>query len=265
MRRNEEFMPMRRDRGNDLSPWYEGGGSGSSFFGSSPWQMMRRMQEDMDRMFGQFFGGQSGFGGAMTPQGQQTGVQAWAPNADISQDDKEWRVEVDLPGVKKEDIHAEVRDQHLFIRAEMRQEEQPQGSQPQGSQPQGSQPQGAQTQGSQPQQRQYFHRERRYGYFQRVLSLPENVDEQNVSCDFRDGVLTIHLPKTQQAIQQGRRIPIGTGETQQRYGEAQRAPDYAGRAPERGRTEAREPAMAGARGGEASSPPENQTNPEKKA
>jgi len=266
MRRNEDLMPMRRERGSDLSPWYEGGGFGSSFFGSSPWQMMRRMQEDMDRVFSQLFGGSGGFG-ATAPAGQQTNLQQWAPSVDISQNDKEWCVEVDLPGVKKEDIHAEVRDHHLFLRAEMRQEEQSPGSQAQGGQPQGNQPQGSQAQGSQPQQRQYFHRERRYGYLQRVLPLPENIDEENVSCDFRDGVLTIHLPKTQQALQQGRRIPVGTGETQPRYGKTQRPPEYTGTAPERGRREEREPAMAGSRGGEASSPPENpqnQQNPQNK-
>jgi len=242
MRRNEDQMPMRRERGSDLAPWYEGGGFGSSFFGSSPWQMMRRMQDDMDRMFSQFFGG-SGGGGAMAPAGQQGSLQQWAPNVDISQNDQEWCVEVDLPGVKKEDIHAEVRDHHLFLRAEMRQEESSQDRPAQGSP----------AQANQPGQRQYHHRERRYGYFQRVLPLPENIDEAKVSCDFRDGVLTIHLPKTPQALQQGRRIPVGTGDTQ-------RAPEQAGRMPERERQEDREPAMAGARGGEASSPQENPGN-----
>jgi len=209
MRRNEEFMPMRRDRGSDLSPWSQGGGFGTSSFGASPWQMMRRMQEDMDRIFGQFFGDQGGFGGALAPFGQQTGMQQWAPSVDISQDDKEWRVEVDLPGVRREDIHSEIQDHHLIVRAEMRQEEQPKGGQ-QGGQAQGQQGQ----QSQQGQQRQYAHRERRYGYFQRVLPLPENVDEENVRCEFRDGVLTVHLPKMQQIPPRGRRIPVGEGSTQ---------------------------------------------------
>jgi HSP20 family protein len=203
MRRNEEYIPARRGLGSDISPWSSGGGQGSSFLGASPWQTMRRMQEDMDRIFSQFFGGQGGLGGASIQPGTQTGMQQWAPSVDISQTDKEWCIEVDLPGVKREDITTEIQDHHLFIRAEMRQEEQTPTGQQQ-SQQQG-QPQG---------QRQFAHRERRYGLFQRVLPLPENADEENVRCQFQNGVLTIHLPKLAQMPSRGRRIPIGEGAQQ---------------------------------------------------
>lgn len=246
MRRNEEYMPARRER--DFTPMSSYGGAGQSFFGTSPWQMMRRMQEDMDRVFGQFFGGSAGFGGWPATTSQQQGIQTWTPSVDISQDDKEWRIEADLPGVRKEDVHAEVRDGYLVISAEMRQEDQPQAGQAQGTQTQQGQQQGAQgqqsiqgqqqsPQGQQSQQRQYAHRERRYGYFQRVLALPDNVDEEHIRCEFNNGVLTVHVPKTEQRAPQGRRIPIGAGEAQQGHGQSRQE----------------QPAMAGAKGGEASS------------
>jgi HSP20 family protein len=251
MRRNEEYMPARRER--DLSPMSPFGGSGQSFFGTSPWQMMRRMQEDMDRVFSQFFGGSAGSGGWPAATGQQQGMQVWTPSVDISQDDKEWRIEADLPGARKEDVHVEVRDGYLVISAEMRQGDQPQGGQTQGTpatqgQQQGTQGQQpgmqgqqqgmqGQQQGTQGQQRQYAHRERRYGYFQRVLALPDNVDEENIRCEFNNGVLNVHVPKVEPRAPQGRRIPIGASEAQQGNGP--------------GRQEQR--AMAGAKGGEAAS------------
>src|SRR5579862_4638861 len=91
-----------------------------SFFNASPWQVMRRMQEDMDRAFGTMFvPGRSGLGGS-TGQGMQT----WTPTVDISQTDNEYCVEVDLPGVNKDSINVDVQDHELRIRAEMRQDNQ---------------------------------------------------------------------------------------------------------------------------------------------
>jgi len=183
--------------------------------------MMRRMQEEMDRVFGQFF--EEPFGSDWLPAAsEQPGVmQAWAPNLDISQTDKEWLIEVDLPGVKQDDIDIQVRDRSLFVSAEMKSEESSPGYEAQaqaGEQPQGN---GSKTQQSQQQgqQRQYERRERRYGYFERQLPLPENVKEDQISCEFKNGVLLIHLPKSEQAVQQGRKIPIGQGESNKALGQ----------------------------------------------
>jgi hypothetical protein len=129
--------------------------------------------------------------------------------------------------VKPDDIDIQVRDNYLIVRAEMRQEPEPEGER------------GREPKGQEGQQRQYLHRERRYGYFERTFPLPENVDNEKISCNFEQGVLTIHLPKTEQARQQGRRIPIMEETSQARGGD--------------GRTEGRELAGAGRKGGEAES------------
>jgi len=147
--------------------------------------MMRRMQEDLDRMFGELFGGEAGTGAAAAAG--ETGLR-WAPQMDVSESDREWCVEAELPGVDRNDIHVQLENHHLVLRAETRQET---GSPSNGEA-----------------ERQYHHRERRYGYFQRVIPLPENVNEEQVSCEFRDGVLTVHLPKTQQGRTAARRVPI---------------------------------------------------------
>lgn len=195
MRRNDNF-PVRREPDWDLAPWTETSGFfPSSFFGGSPWQMLRRMQEDMDRAFSQVLSGQFGEGRGAGPSQPQ-----WSPSIDVSETPTEWCIEADLPGARKDDIHVHVHNHQLHLRAEMRQgQETPPGGQQGGSE----------------QQRQYYRRERRYGFIERVMPLPRNVDEENVRCELRDGVLRIHLPKAQQATPQGRRIPIGEGETTQ--------------------------------------------------
>ena len=181
---NEDFLPVPRKRERDLSrraeddwlsPW--------GFAGASPWQMMRRMQEDMDRVFDRFLSGSFGDLGAATQA-----LQQWSPSMDISEDAGGWRVEVDLPGVRQEDIDIQIQDRRLLLRAEMRQEEAPEQSE---------------------QERQYHRRERRFGYFERVLPLPQNADEDNIRCEFRDGVLTCYIPRREQVAPQVRRIPIG--------------------------------------------------------
>jgi len=199
MRRNDDIFPVRRAGDWNLAPGTETGGFLTAPFSTgSPWQMLRRMQEDMDRLFSQFFEGPAGTGTALAGLQQQ-----WSPSIDVSEGPNEWRIEADLPGVKKDDIHVHVQNHQLHLRADMRQrEETPQGGQTQGGQAQGGE-----------QQRQYYRRERRYGFLERVMPLPPNADEENIRCELRDGVLRIHLPKVQPAAPQGRRIPIGEGET----------------------------------------------------
>jgi len=196
-------------RSGDWDPWNPG-----SFLSMSPFQMMRRMQEDMDRIFSQFFTGggsesmgSSASGGGMQPMGM------FQPRVDVSEDDREYCIEVDLPGIPEDQIDVQVFDHTLRLRAEMRQEQdQPQGASSGATAGGGQQGMTSSSgpQQMQQQQRQYLRRERRYGYFERTLSLPENVDEDNIRAEFNNGVLLLHLPKTQQMSSQARRIAIGS-------------------------------------------------------
>ncbi len=143
-------------------------------------------------------------------------MQAWAPQVDVSETDQEYHIEADLP-VRQEDIEIQVQDGAARSARPDAAGEPPQGAQEPAAQGQASDGQaagqGGQAQG-QPQQaqpRQYHQRERRFGYFERVMALPP--DEQNIRAEFRDGVLTLRLPKMQPAGQQGRRIPIGGGQS----------------------------------------------------
>jgi len=235
MRRNRELLPVRREQEGRLAPWSAGFFNPPTFFSASPWQVMRRMQEDMDRVFSQF----------VQPVAQEV-QQSWAPRVDISQDDNEWLIEADLPGVGKDNIDVQVRDGYLQLRAELRQEqeERPQAQPRQGGgeQPQGNGHDQSQRAEGAGQEREYYRRERRYGYFERVLPLPENVDEEQIRCEFHDGVLKVHLPKTAEQKPLGRKIPIGEPAAQ-RSGHA-----LAGETGRLSQPQSSEPAAGGARG-----------------
>lgn len=228
MRRINTLFPVRRDRDLSLFPFRETGLMSPSYQGASPWQMMRRMQEDVDRVFDQLL--------TPTLQQAQQAMQQWTPSVDISQDEKEWLIEADLPGVHGENIDVQVVDQYLVLRAELR-EAQPQGE-------------------AQPEQEQngkgrhYQHRERWYGFFERVLPLPQNVDLEQIGCEFKDGVLKIHLPKTAEQKPAVRRIPIGGVQAAQPSLQAEATPEFQPGA-ETHKTE--ETAVAGRKGGEKSS------------
>jgi len=230
MRRNPENLPARGGWSSDIAPWRESGGS--SWFDASPWQMMRRMQEDMDRVFGQFLSGQGG----QREAGNRT---SWAPSVDVSESDREWCIEAELPGVNKDQIEVHVQNHQLIVRAEMRdqQEQQPEGD-----------------------QRRYHYRERRYGFFQRAFPLPENITEDDISCEFRNGVLTVHVPKRELSQPQGRRVPIQDVDKlpSETAGGRMRSPEelLMTGGPEITRREAE---MAGAKGGEASSAESQET------
>jgi len=186
MRRNEDRLPVRREERGSMIPWTENDWlTPETMFGASPWQMMRRMQDDMDRMFGQLFS--SGSAAGISP----AAAGGWSPSMDISESDKEWCIEADLPGVDRENVEVQVQNQSLILRAELRPPVEEQRREEAG--------------------RRYHRQERRYGYFERVLPLPENVKEDAINCEFRNGVLSVHIPKTEQTQQSSRRIPVQEG------------------------------------------------------
>ena len=99
-------------------------------------------------------------------------VADWAPAVDIQESDKEYLIKAELPEVGKEDVKVSVENGVLSIQGERKQEKEENGKR--------------------------FHRvERSYGKFVRTFVLPSEVDEQKVLADFKDGVLNLHLPKTE--------------------------------------------------------------------
>lgn len=157
---------------NDINP-YRGGGlpGGSDSFQS--------IQREMNRLFDDVF---RGFGMPLSRRLQGEGAGVLQPDVDVSETDKEIRVCADLPGVSDSDVHVELNEDVLNIRADRRQERK--------------------------EDREDFHvTERSYGTFQRSLRLPSSIDADKVEASFENGVLTVIIPKTEES-QRSRRIAV---------------------------------------------------------
>ena len=113
---------------------------------------------------------------AQWPEGQeeQIAVPEWAPLVDISEDDKEYLIKAELPEVKKEDVKVTAEEGTLTIMGERKFEKEEKG-------------------------KKYHRVERSYGSFVRSFSLPDDASPGKVTAEFRDGVLSVHLAKTQKA------------------------------------------------------------------
>jgi len=101
-------------------------------------------------------------------------VAEWSPLVDISEDDKEYRIKVELPEIKKEDVKVTAEEGTLTITGERKFEAEQKG-------------------------RKYHRVERAYGSFGRSFSLPDDASPVKVNAEFKDGVLTVHLVKDEKA------------------------------------------------------------------
>lgn len=99
-------------------------------------------------------------------------VDTWAPSADISEDEKEYSVQMDLPGIDKNDIKINFQDGRLVITGETKKEEKEE-------------------------KKDYIRKERYTGSFYRSFSLPEAVKEEQIKASFEKGVLRINIPKAE--------------------------------------------------------------------
>ncbi|MCE7979261.1 MAG: Hsp20/alpha crystallin family protein [Nitrospira sp. NTP1] len=101
-------------------------------------------------------------------------VADWAPTVDISETEAEYAIKAELPEVKKEDVKVTVEDGVLTLQGERKQEKEEKG-------------------------KKYHRIERSYGRFVRSFTLPDSVDESKVKAEYTDGVLHLHLPKSEKA------------------------------------------------------------------
>jgi HSP20 family protein len=98
----------------------------------------------------------------------------WTPLADITEDEKEYLIKAELPEVKKEDVKVTVENGVLMITGERKFEKE--------------------------EKKKKYHRvERGYGTFMRSFSLPDDADANKVKAEFKNGLLTVRLPKSEHA------------------------------------------------------------------
>ncbi|MFP4524194.1 MAG: Hsp20/alpha crystallin family protein [Candidatus Woesearchaeota archaeon] len=144
----------------------------------SIWDEMRRMQENMDRLFGELTG--TGFG---TDQPLLSGPEGQLPATreavtDVYETDKEVVAEFELPGLDKKDIDVQVQDDCIEVSGQKDVE-----------------------------QKDKQHRERRSMSFYRRLPLPANADPENVTARFENGVLKVRMAKSEKKAK-GRKVDI---------------------------------------------------------
>jgi HSP20 family protein len=144
------------------------------FFSANPFSLMRRMSEEMDRIFGDF-----GFGRGQSETG------TWSPAIEVSERDGKYIIHAELPGLKPEEVKVELTDDALIIHGErkLQQEETKGGT---------------------------YRSERRYGQFYRTIPLPEGVKSDQVRANFEHGVLEVQVPLPEQQSNR-RQIPVQSG------------------------------------------------------
>ncbi len=139
------------------------------FFRMSPFGLMHRFNEEMDRAFSRWGDQESGFG-------------SFVPSIEVKEQQGNLVVCADLPGINKDDVKIEVTGDELIIQGERKREHE--------------------------ETREGYHRsERSYGHFYRAIPLPEGAQIDKAKAEFKDGVLEVKVP-VPEGQSKKRQIPI---------------------------------------------------------
>jgi HSP20 family protein len=133
-----------------------------------PFRELEEMSNRLNRVFGRSLPARAeGDKNAMT-------MFDWAPSVDVAETAEEYLIKAELPEVKKEEVKVSVDNGVLRIEGERKHEKEEKGKK--------------------------WHRvERSYGSFLRTFTVPDNADPSKVSAEFTNGVLNVHLPKSEKA------------------------------------------------------------------
>ncbi len=128
-----------------------------------PLDLVTDLQEDMNRLFSTPF-----------RRGPQSGFGEYLPSLEVKEDENQFLMHLDIPGMERKDLDISVSGNTLTVKGERKEEESKKG-------------------------KGYFYSERRYGSFQRSVELPVEVDADKVVANYKDGVLELTLPKSEKA------------------------------------------------------------------
>lgn len=136
------------------------------------------LQREMNRMFDDMFRGFE-----LTSFGEGRNLGTFSPSVDVREGEKEVIVRVELPGTDEKDIDVSLTGDDLTIKGEKKDEKEEKG-------------------------KDYWHRETSYGAFHRTIPLPEGLDMEKVDARFKNGVLTVTLPRLKEAKMKGKKVAI---------------------------------------------------------
>ena len=154
-----------------------------------PEGMLTTLREEMDRVFDRLARGFSGVPSIRRaldwePEFRWSSMlEVQIPAVDIAETDKAFRITAELPGMKKEDVDISVSQGRLTIKGEKREEREEK-------------------------EKGYYLSERRYGTFQRSFQLPGQADADRIEAKFDNGVLTLTVPKSAEALKSEKKIKI---------------------------------------------------------
>ena len=133
----------------------------------SPNRTVRDLQREVDSLFDRFFGGdRDGDDRSTSP--------VWSPRTDLLETDDAFRLRLDVPGMTKDDITINLQNNTLTVSGERTSERTNE-------------------------EEEYVRVERVFGTFHRTFTLPDAVDAEHIEAAYDNGVLTIHVPKTEKS------------------------------------------------------------------
>jgi HSP20 family protein len=152
---------------------------------ADPWRSFRN---EMDRLFDRFSGPFSmpswrRMLDRAPTLSDETSFTFAAPSVEVTEDDKEFKIAAELPGLEAEDIEVSITGDTLVLTGEKKRE-------------------------TEKKEKNYHISERAYGSFQRAFALPEGVDRDKIAANLAKGVLTITLPKTAEAQKPTKKIEV---------------------------------------------------------
>jgi len=152
-----------------------------------PARELQAIQQEMNRLFGSAFDTQGGVANGVAGS-------RWIPPMDLVENDDQFVVRADLPGVEEKDVSVELEDNVLTIS-------------------------GSRSSDAQQRKEGYYRIERAHGAFSRSLTLPEGIDPDGIKASFAKGVLEVRIPKPEErkprkvAIDVGDSTPVIEGQT----------------------------------------------------
>jgi HSP20 family protein len=151
------------------------------------WEPFERFRREMERLFNDFAGGL--WRGSLfdpTPLRRAQAAFRTMPAVDVAETDKAYEITAELPGLEEKNIEVKLANGVLSIKGE-RQEEKEQ------------------------KEKDYYRRERSFGSFERSFQVPDGVDEDKIEANFKNGVLSVTLPKSAEAQKQAKKIDVKAG------------------------------------------------------
>jgi HSP20 family protein len=141
----------------------------------APFRELERMRDRMERLFGRWPAG--------LEKEEALVLSEWAPRVDVVETQKEFLIKAELPEVTKEEVKVTVENGVLSMSGERKLEKEEKG-------------------------KKYHRVERAYGRFERSFTLPEGTEPGKITSEFKEGVLTVHVPKNPEASPKAVKVTV---------------------------------------------------------